>query len=416
MKRFYRAAGVTVGFALLMMILSCGGGSSQESGSAGGVKPIKMAAIFGYTGAGSTTAGPYTQGIETMVDIINQEGGIKSLGGRPIEIVKADNQTDESLSRTIAERVLADDEIMFAVGAGSTALLLPMLPVTERLQVPILTSNSGNSITESGYKYVFRTCNQIKYINETRVNMLKWLSAEKGYNLGKIGMLYLDNDFGQSQAKGASVYYEAVGKIAVMEAYPQGISDMSSLITKLKATGIEVLDFVGDLQECKLLYDTLDAMNYHPLVVGGGSGLSQIEFAKAMGDAAIGIIGASNFTVDQSNIVKDPELMKPIENYLAKYGEYPDENGLLGMSQMFVARNALESLKELTRENLRNAISKSVTKSFYFTGPIAFDETGNNNTARWVMTQWMKNSANGKYYMGCIFPQEAGTTGLIEKK
>ena len=401
------------GLVMIMLLISCRGRSATGTVSTSG--PIKMAAFFGYTGANSTTAGPYTQGIEVMVDIINEEGGIRSLGGRPIEIVRADNQSDESLSRTIAERVLADRDIMFAIGAGSTALLLPMLPVTERLQVPILTSNSGNSITESGYSYVFRTCNQIRFINETRVAMLQWLAAERGYDLGRIGMLYLDNDFGQSQARGAAEFYEAVGRIAIMEAYPQGISDLSTQITKLMAAGIEVLDFVGDLQECRLLFNTLDAMNYHPLVVGGGSGLSQIEFANAMGDAAIGIIGASNFTVDQSNIVNDPELTKPILIYLERYGEYPDENGLLGMAQMHVARNALESLTELTRENLRNAISRSVTKSFYFTGPIQFDETGNNNTARWVMTQWMKNPQNGKYYMGTIFPQEAGTTGLIER-
>lgn len=75
-----------------------------------------------------------------MVDYINDNGGIASMNGAKIEVVYGDNTSDTTVCVTVADRVFSDESVMFALGAGSSTLLLPMLPSVEKYQVPILTT------------------------------------------------------------------------------------------------------------------------------------------------------------------------------------------------------------------------------------------------------------------------------------
>lgn len=143
---------------------------------------VKFAAIYGFTGSNATTANYNQEAIDFMVDYINDNGGIASMNGAKIEVVYGDNTSDTTVCVTVADRVFSDESVMFALGAGSSTLLLPMLPSVEKYQVPILTNNTADFITEQGYRYVFR-CN-IKGSQEAghKTDFLNWLIAEKGYS------------------------------------------------------------------------------------------------------------------------------------------------------------------------------------------------------------------------------------------
>ena len=407
---------------LIFSLAACGnnaedsaddGASGSEESSDGST--IKMAALYGFTGSGSQVATSCKNAIDMMAANIN-ENGIANFDGAKLEVVYGDNQSNEDVSKTTAERVLADEDILFCIGAGSSALLIPMLPITEKLHVPVLTNNSGDSITEQGYQYVFRCSDKSGTIPEFKTSFYQWLGDEKGYDLNKIGVLYVDYDYGISAAESAEVNYGKVGTIIESESFPADISDMSALITKFKASGVEIIDFTGELQNAKLLFDTMDAMNYHPLVIGGGGGIAQNEFATGLGDACIGVCSSVAFTIDQKNIVESEQLSGFIDQYYDLDGMYPDENAMFAIVEMLVAWDALEAAEEPTREAMRDAIAASQTEGFTWNQPVTFDETGNNTGASWVVAQWRKHEETGVYYLSCVYPEEAAYYEFIDPR
>lgn len=409
--------------ALIFSLAACGKTESEpptgNDGTQGNQTPsensIKMAALYGFTGSGSQVAVSCKNAIEMVVSNIN-ETGIQNFDGAKLEVVYGDNQSNEDTSKTTAERVLADEDILFCMGAGSSALLIPMLPITEKLHVSVLTNNSGDSITEQGYQYIFRCSDKSGTIPEFKTSFYRWLGEAKGYDLNKIGVLYVDYDFGISAAKSAAENYSKVGKIIESESFPGDISDMSALITKFKSSGVEIIDFTGELQNAKLFFDTMDAMNYHPLVIGGGGGIAMNEFATGLGDSCIGVCSSVAFTIDQKNIVESDRLSGLIDQYYELYGMYPDENAMFAIVEMLVAWDALESAAEPTREAMRDAIKASQTEGFTWNQPVTFDETGNNTGSSWVVAQWRKHEETGIYYLSCVYPEDAAYYEFIDPR
>ena len=62
-------------------------------------------------------------------------------------------------------------------------------------------------------------------------------------------------------------------EVVFNESFPANGSDVSSLITNLKASGAELILPVAFTQDAKLIFNTgLNSMDYHPLILGGGAG------------------------------------------------------------------------------------------------------------------------------------------------
>ena len=140
-----RAFALLLVLSMMFSLSACNTSDAPEEETADtpSGETIKMAAIYGFTGSGSQVATSCQNAIDLVVSNIN-ETGIENFGGAKLEVVYGDNQSTENVARTTAERVLEDEDILFCIGAGSSALLIPMLPVTERLHVPVLTNNSGD--------------------------------------------------------------------------------------------------------------------------------------------------------------------------------------------------------------------------------------------------------------------------------
>ena len=100
---------------------------------------IKIAFIYPLSGGSAESGNMCLDAANLAVKNINDAGGIKALGGRKLELVIFDGTSDPAQSKNVAERALSDKDIVAAVGSGSSALTLPMLPAFEKNKVPLLT-------------------------------------------------------------------------------------------------------------------------------------------------------------------------------------------------------------------------------------------------------------------------------------
>ena len=130
-------------------------GGSTEGGQASG-EPFKVGASISQTGDFAAPATGMRQGFEICINRINDNGG---LDGRPVELIVYDDESNADLARTMAERLIRQDEVDVLFGPYSSGLSAVMAVVTEREQVPMFagTASDGSIWEQREFNWTFQS-------------------------------------------------------------------------------------------------------------------------------------------------------------------------------------------------------------------------------------------------------------------
>lgn len=409
---------------------ACGATSTTEAGKSGdstekagateaageAVDTVKIAIFYNVTGSAADSGQQDVWGSQLAAKHINESGGIKSLGGAKIELVIGDTMSDVSQAKSVAERVLQDNEIVAAAAAGGSTYLIPMLPVFDKLKVPMCTLNISDKITSQGYQYVFQTVPKGTQFGQLQIEFLDYLGAEHGVDVSKIGILYENSEYGESTAKGSRDLIEKSGKYEVVfdEAFPVGLTDASSLVTALKNSGAQVLLPVAFSQDAKLIYNTMAQMDYSPVSIGGGAGFLFPVFANEMGEAVNGFISTSMINWDTVAVLNNPDFDWIPADYEKEYNEFPTEHSMSSYNSIYMIAQALEAAGKSDRDAVRDALRDIEIKSLQQTptGITNYDETGW-NPCEPIMVQWQKGE-DGIFRTYTVFPEKYATNAKYE--
>lgn len=380
-------------------------------------KTVKIAAFFNFSGSGADTGPLDGDAAQYAADWINAQGGVKSLGGAKIEIVKADTLSDSSQAKAVAERVLSENpDLVAAIGAGGSGYTLAMGPVFEKATLPYVQSGVSSSISEQGYKYTFQPVPTT--FGQTQIEFIDWLNKNQGMNITKVGIIYEDTDYGLSTAKGDLALAESAGlKVVFNQSFPQYSSDVSSLITNLKASGADMVLPVAFTQDAKLIFDTMASMNYHPLVLGGGAGFLYPAFGDALKDSVNGVLSVASANWDTSMFQKSDEFKTVAAGFEQKYGYFMSEHSVVTFSHVYLIWQALEKCGTTDGPTLTEAIRAlqipSLQPSSAADGSVAFDANGKNLNAIPVIIQWQKGT-DGKYRPVTVYPESMVTDAKLQ--
>ena len=95
---------------------------------------------------------------DMAIETINQQGGIKSMGGAKLKLSVFDAGDSVEKAKNAAQRMVADSpNLVGATGAYLSSFTLAVTEVTERAQLPVVTFSYSDLITSRGFKYVFQT-------------------------------------------------------------------------------------------------------------------------------------------------------------------------------------------------------------------------------------------------------------------
>lgn len=376
---------------------------------------IKVGCVFPITGNNADQGVFNVDGCQFAVDYINDHGGIQALGGAKLELVTYDNQSDADQSKAVAERLINENpDIVAVTGAASSSFVLPMLPVFEKNQMPFLTAQVSESITNQGYQYAFRFGSTGGSFAEYQVKFLEWLNEE--YNLGitKVGIVYEDTEWGISNTSGAVTAIENSAadnsglEIAYNESFTAGSSDLTNIVVGLKKAGCEVVFPTCYTQDAKLLFNTMKSMNYSPLIIGGGGGFLYPSFGEELGELVDGVVSVSGHNYDIQTITNNEEIADIGAKFEEKYGYFMPEQSASAFSAIYLMAQALENAGTTDHAAVADAIRALTCEAATPGGAMAFDETGSNNNAHAVIVQWQKGD-DDVYRTNCVFPDsEAG--------
>lgn len=371
---------------------------------------IKVGCVFPISGNNADQGVFNVDGCQFAIDYINENGGIKSLGGRKLELVSYDNQSDADQSKAAAERLINENpDIVAVTGAASSSFVLPMLPVFEKNGMPFLTAQVSESITNQGYQYVYRFGSTGGSFSEYQVKFLEWLNEEYGLGISKVGIVYEDTEWGISNTSGAltaienSVEAGSGLEIAYNESFTAGSSDLTNIVVGLKKAGCEVVLPTCYTQDAKLLFNTMKSMNYNPLIIGGGGGFLYPSFGEELGELVDGVVSVSGHNYDVQTIINNEEIADIGAKFEEEYGYFMPEQSASAFSAIYLIAQALENAASTDHDEVAKELRALTCAAATPGGEVSFDETGANNNAHAVIVQWQKGE-DDIYRTRCVFP------------
>lgn len=382
------------------------GGSQRTEGDT-----VKIGMIFPFTGQNADQGVYNRDGANLAAEKINAAGGIKSLGGKKVEIIFYDNESSADTSRAVAERLIAEHPDMVAVhGASASAFVIPMLASFEKARIPFLTAQTSQTITGQGYQYIFAFASQSPQFAAAQVAMLDWLNTT--YNLGitKVGLIYEDSEWGltNSQAARESLKNSTTLNLMYDQSYQANSSDLSSLIVGLKNAGCEAVFPTSYTQDAKLIFNTMLQNRYSPLIIGGGAGFLYPVFAHDLGTLVDGVLSVASHNYDAKSIRQNRDFGQIGEDFEKKYGYVMPEQGVSAFNAVYLVAQALENTASTDPAKVRDGIRALTITSLTPGGPLGFDGTGWNRKSAAVMVQWQKDN-DGTYRPHTVFPPEEAT-------
>jgi branched-chain amino acid transport system substrate-binding protein len=360
-------------------------------------KEVKIALIAPLSGPWARQGQLMRMGAEMAIDEINQNGGIKALGGAKIVLVVADAGDNTEKAKNAAQRLLAQNpELVGGTGAWLSSFTLAVTEVTERAELPWLTLSYSDLITNRGFKYIFQTSPTAdRQAAETVPAVLDLAQAATGKRPKTVGIL-MDNtaspvSFAKPLREGG---LEKLGlKLVVDQIFTPPLSDATPLIDKVRSARPDFLLLpISSMPDNKLVLEKLDEFGLSKgriPVVGNGAPFGSPELKKVVGPELLeGLL----FSVADWGLKGQEDIIARFEK---RTGEpWITQDSITTYGDMWIFKEAVESAGAAERVKVAEAIRKMDLKdgpaTASFPGPIRFDEKGRRIDVPLIFAQWQK--------------------------
>lgn len=198
-------------------------------------QPIRIGASLSITGKQYSLQGGYgREGYLLCEKHVNAQGGVL---GRSIEFVIYDDGSDEKAAVRLYEKLIAEDKVDAVLGPYGSAITDAVADVTEKhRKLMIAPMAATTSIWDKGRRYLIMMLSPVESLPEGLLD----LAARNG--LRTVAVIKLDGLVANAAAKGASELAKRKSlDLVFFEAYPNGTTDFSGILNKVKAAKPDVL-------------------------------------------------------------------------------------------------------------------------------------------------------------------------------
>ena len=341
-------------------LVACGGdkkddAKKDDAANAGDEKVLKVGVLEPQTGGSSFVGLNQIAGIKAALADWEEHYG--NPGGYKIELVIGDSQSSADVGVTEAERLITSEGCKAIIGTYNSGVAASVAPVCIKYKVPFMVVNAvADNIMVDNSNYVFRA------------NVGDTVSADNGweYNLWlddlmggrKMAYIYDSGDWGTGSHSSNLATWEQRGatwEVVYEEAVNTGITDFSTIITKIKNSGANFVSTALYLDECILLCRQLKEQNLAIIMTGAG-GFMSADFLPAIGKDADYTLVSGSWVYDPTQLGEDAlQIEKDFlaANKDAVSVDEPFANGWLGM---YCLLNAIDDCKSDDNEKIAAAL------------------------------------------------------------
>ncbi len=364
---------ITLGLAvgLGLALAACG----KDSG-----ETIKFGIGGPITGSNAAFGAQLKQGGEQAFADINDGGGIL---GRKITWSVGDDVGDPKQGVSVANK-FAGDGAKFIIGHFNSGVTIPTYEVYQESGILQITPASTNpKVTERGMWNIFRTCGRDDQQGAVAGDYIAQHFKDK-----KVAVVHDKTTYGQGLADEAKKTMNAKGvKEVLYEGINIGDKDFSALVSKIKASGADLVYWGGLHTEGGLIVRQMRDQGVNAVLMGG-DGITSDEFATIGGPGVEGTL--MTYGPDPR---KRPEAKAVVEKFRAKNFE-PESYTLYSYAAVQIIKQAAEEAKSLDPRKVAE-VMHSGKKFSTVIGDISYDKKGDVTRLDYVMYVWKKD-ASGK--------------------
>lgn len=378
---------VKTAFLLVVVVLvtvACGGGGASQGGS----ETIKIGSLHPLTGPLAVDGKRMDQAVKMAVKDINEAGGIESLDGAKLEAVSADTKGEPETASTEAQRITGEGAVAL-VGPYTSASAATVSRAAERAQVPfVIDVATADSLLAQGYKYTFRIQPGSQDMGESGARYLKEIAEAQGSPVETVAYIHESSEFGTSVSEAFEEEAQAQGMEVVENiSYDAlNVSDLTSELTQAKAADPDVIVATGYYNDGLLLAEAASQVKPDvKAVYGVANGAFDLDtFPEDAGDNGNNYL-SSNYHFDATS----DRVQELRDRFEQQNGERMRTAAVFSYQAVEVIADALERAESSEPQDVRDAIAETSlqTELFPFSGPIEFDEKGQNVNAQPIVMQ-----------------------------
>jgi len=368
---------VAVLAVVALAVTGCGGGTTPAADGAKTAVTVKIGIGAPITQGAVALGKGMERGAKLAIKDMNASAEAKA-AGITFEAVVGDDQGDPKTGVNVANQFVSDPALVGVMGHLNSGVSIPGSAVYNQADVVQVSPASTNpKLTLQGFKNVFRVC--------TIDSVQGPSAADSAFDkLGKKAVFVVDDStpYGEGLAQEfAKEFTTKGGKVLGTEKTGDKDTDFKALVTKIKATGADIVYYGGIYNAGALLSKQLKEAGVKAPVMGG-DGMYDAEYVK--------LAGAANAEGDYCTSVGLPlDLLPAGEKFKTDYkAEYPNDeiaayDAYAYDAAMVIMKSAVKAAAtvgadKITSTDGKKAIIAEVAKfsAEGVTGPIAFDANG----------------------------------------
>ena len=332
-------------------------------------KEIRIGLITPLTGDVKTFGESVRNAFEMAVDEANKSGGVA--GMRIIPIVE-DDRNDPTEASNAASKLIKQDRVQAIVGSVTSKATIPVSDLAQSGKIPAITPSATNpKVTVADGKrknYMFRAC----FIDPFQGKVMAKFAREALFK-DKAAVLYdASNDYSKGIAEYFSDAFKLMGgKVVAYESYGKDDVDFSALLTKVKASGADVIFLPDYYNKVGLIAKQAREKGIGAALIGP-DGWDSPDLVKIAGDAVEGGYFSNHYSPDDTR----PEVVAWVKKYREKFGQTPDALGTLAYDATNLLLEAIRKANSGDPEKIREALA-SIKGFKGVTGESAMDDNGN---------------------------------------
>jgi len=248
---------------------------------------IRIGVVYDLSGpfaAGGSVA--CSVGAQIAIDLVNERGGVA--GKYKVVPVNADCQSKVDVAINEVERLIDQEKLEIINGVYASAHAVPLAAKVEAQKkiLWITTAIATAVFKDKNLRYVFRAQIHSDQYGEA---FAAFISENAKAKLGaepksiKVAIIHEDGPYGVGVAEASERFGKERGlQIVMREGYSATAPDLSSLVTKLKRAGADIISQVGYNPDITLfLRQARESGLRFKMLVGNGAGYSQLDKLRA---------------------------------------------------------------------------------------------------------------------------------------
>lgn len=308
--------------------------------------PIYIGVSGPLTGDRAQYGAQWKKGFDLALAEINGAGGV---GGRNLEYIFEDSQSDPKQSVVIAQKFVADPRIVVELGDFSSTASMAASQIYQRGGlVQFGFTNSHPDFTYAGGDYTWSTS-----VTQAQASPALADFAVDTLGLKKLAVFQLNNDWGNATNKLFTERVNELGaEVVASQTYLDTEKDFRSAITTVRDANPDGVILISYQADGALIAQQLrEAGLNQPLV--GSAAIQSPDYTKLGGDAVEGTYILGEFNIQDPR----PEVQAFVKAWREKYNEDPDLFGTLAYDTIYLMKAAIET-GGATREGIHSALPK----------------------------------------------------------